>query len=98
MQTNSIEESAAPVFDSLRLRPEVLKSLHEIGYKTMFPIQAQAIPPLMEAKDVIGQAHTGSGKTAAYAIPIIEKVDGKKPYVQALVVVPTRELSSPGYR
>jgi ATP-dependent RNA helicase DeaD len=93
MQTNSIEESAAPVFDSLRLRPEVLKSLHEIGYKTMFPIQAQAIPPLMEGKDVIGQAHTGSGKTAAYAIPIIEKVDGKKPYVQALVVVPTRELA-----
>jgi ATP-dependent RNA helicase DeaD len=59
----------------------------------MFPIQEQAIPALLEGKDVIGQAHTGSGKTAAFAIPIIEKVDQSKPYVQALVVVPTRELA-----
>jgi ATP-dependent RNA helicase DeaD len=59
----------------------------------MFPIQEQAIPPLLEGKDVIGQAHTGSGKTAAFSIPLIEKLDGSKPYVQALVVVPTRELA-----
>ncbi len=80
-------------FDTLKISPAVLKSLNEIGYKSMFPIQAEAIPPMLLGKDVIGQAHTGSGKTAAYAIPIIEKVDGTKPYVQSLVVVPTRELA-----
>src|SRR5579872_3775732 len=101
MQTNDVQEkkaaspNEAPVssFDSLGIAPEVLRSLNEIGYKSTFPIQAEAIPPLLKGRDVIGQAHTGSGKTAAYAIPVIEKVDGTKPYVQALVVVPTRELA-----
>ncbi|MHB8565805.1 MAG: DEAD/DEAH box helicase [Nitrososphaerales archaeon] len=80
-------------FDTLNIHPEVLKSLREIGYKEMFPIQAAAIPPLMEGKDVLGQAHTGSGKTAAYALPILQKINATKRYVQALVVVPTRELA-----
>ncbi len=81
------------MFENLKLRPEVIRSLREIGYKTMFPIQAQAIPPLLEGKDIIGQAHTGSGKTAAFALAILEKVDGAKQYLQALVIVPTRELA-----
>ncbi len=93
MQIESTESKEGPTFDHLNLRPEVARSLREIGYKTMFPIQAQAIPPLLEGKDVIGQAHTGSGKTAAFALPIIEKIDHAKQYVQALVVVPTRELA-----
>lgn len=102
MQTNDVEsnivppkenDSAVPRFESLGIGQEILRSLNEIGYSRMFPIQAEAIPPLLKGKDVIGQAHTGSGKTAAYAIPAIEKVDGTKPYVQALVVVPTRELA-----
>lgn len=93
MEERQVTERPILGFESLNIRPEVLRSLNEIGYKQMFPIQAEAIPPLLESKDVIGQAHTGSGKTAAYAIPIIEKVDGTKPYVQALVVVPTRELA-----
>src|SRR5579872_2129803 len=93
MQTNTVEQATGQDFDGLKLKPEILRSLREIGYKSMFPIQAEAIPPAMEGKDVIGQAHTGSGKTAAYALPIIQKVDGSKPYVQALVVVPTRELA-----
>ncbi len=99
MQTKNVEaseivpEPTVSRFDTLKIKPEVLRSLNEIGYKGMFPIQAEAIPPLLEGKDVIGQAHTGSGKTATYAIPIIEKVDGTKAYVQALVVVPTRELA-----
>jgi ATP-dependent RNA helicase DeaD len=97
LQTNSVEENVSEKptvgFGQLKVKPEVLRSLNEIGYKSMFPIQAEAIPPLLEGKDVIGQAHTGSGKTAAYAIPAIEKVDGTKPYVQGLVVVPTRELA-----
>jgi len=101
MQTNDIQENKSmpenattvSSFDTIGIAPEILRSLNEIGYKTMFPIQAEAIPPLLKGKDVIGQAHTGSGKTAAYAIPVIEKVDGTKPYVQSLVVVPTRELA-----
>jgi ATP-dependent RNA helicase DeaD len=93
MQIESTENKEGPAFDNLKLRPEVARSLREIGYKTMFPIQAQAIPPLLEGKDVIGQAHTGSGKTAAFALPIIEKIDGAKQYLQALVLVPTRELA-----
>jgi ATP-dependent RNA helicase DeaD len=100
MQTNDVEDrsiakdqTAGPSFNSLTIAQPILRSLNEIGYKTMFPIQAEAIPPLLHAKDVIGQAHTGSGKTAAYAIPMLERLDGTKPYVQALVVVPTRELA-----
>lgn len=93
MQMENSESKENPSFETLKLRNEVLRSLREIGYGTMFPIQAQAIPPLLQGKDVIGQAHTGSGKTAAFAIPIIEKIDQSKPYVQALVVVPTRELA-----
>lgn len=102
MQANNVEEQSNPVhseerpssgFDSIGVRPDILRSLNEVGYKRMFPIQAEAIPPLLEGRDVIGQAHTGSGKTAAYAIPIIEKVEGTKSYVQALVIVPTRELA-----
>jgi ATP-dependent RNA helicase DeaD len=80
-------------FDSLRLRTELIRAIREAQYDWMFPIQEQAIPPLLEGRDVIGQAHTGSGKTAAFSIPMIEKLDASKPYVQALVVVPTRELA-----
>ena len=90
---NTEKKEQGPAFDELKLRPEVIRSLREIGYKSMFPIQAQAIPPLLEGKDVIGQAHTGSGKTAAFALAMIEKIDGTKQYLQALVIVPTRELA-----
>lgn len=90
--SNQTEVSSAG-FETLHMRPEIARSLREIGYLTMFPIQAGAIPPLQQGKDVIGQAHTGSGKTAAYALPILEKADGSKPYIQALIVVPTRELA-----
>ena len=90
---NTEKKIEGPSFEELKLRPEVTRSLKEIGYKTMFPIQAQAIPPLLEGKDVIGQAHTGSGKTAAFALAIIEKIDATKQYLQALILVPTRELA-----
>jgi ATP-dependent RNA helicase DeaD len=80
-------------FQDLHLHPELIRALRDAGYATMFPIQEQAIPPLLERRDLIGQAHTGSGKTAAFSIPMIQKLDEKKPYVQALVIVPTRELA-----
>jgi len=72
---------------------EVLKSIQELGYETLFPIQAQAIMPLLEGKDVIGQAQTGTGKTAAFGLPMVERLDPQFRRVQGIVLVPTRELA-----
>jgi ATP-dependent RNA helicase DeaD len=72
---------------------EVLRSIEELGFENLFPIQAQAIRPLLEGKDVIGQAQTGTGKTAAFGVPMVERLDPKDKRVQGLVLVPTRELA-----
>jgi len=61
-------------FEDLPLTPEVMKGIEELGFSNLFPIQAQAIIPLLEGKDVIGQAQTGTGKTAAFGIPMVERV------------------------
>ncbi len=79
-------------FADLGLAPELLQALHDVGYETPSPIQELAIPPLLEGKDVIGQAQTGSGKTAAFGLPMIQYVDPSEQEVQALVLTPTREL------
>src|SRR5256714_9174481 len=79
-------------FADLGLGPEILESLHDVGYEAPSPIQEQAIPPLLEGKDVIGQAQTCSGKTAAFGLPMIEYVDPTEDEPQALVLTPTREL------
>ncbi len=79
-------------FNELGLRSELLKVVDEIGFKETFPIQAQAIPLMLKGKDVIGQAHTGTGKTAAFSLPILQKIDPNVP-IQALIVTPTRELA-----
>ena len=63
-----------------------------LGYEDPTPIQEQAIPALLEGRDVIGQAQTGTGKTAAFGLPLLEFVDPRDPEVQALVLTPTREL------
>jgi ATP-dependent RNA helicase DeaD len=80
-------------FKDLPLSMEVLKSVKELGYETLFPIQAQAIMPLLEGKDVIGQAQTGTGKTAAFGLPMVERLDPQVHKVQGLILVPTRELA-----
>jgi ATP-dependent RNA helicase DeaD len=80
-------------FEDLPLSPEVIKSIEDIGFNTLFPIQAQAIIPLLEGKDVIGQAKTGTGKTAAFGIPMVERVNPKNKRIQGIVLVPTRELA-----
>jgi ATP-dependent RNA helicase DeaD len=67
-------------------------ALHDVGYEVPSPIQEQAIPPLLEGKDVIGQAQTGSGKTAAFGLPMIQYIDPALDELQALVLTPTREL------
>ena len=80
-------------FEDLALSPQVMKAVDELGFTELFPIQAQAIIPLLEGKDVIGQAQTGTGKTAAFGIPMIERLDAQSKLVQALVLTPTRELA-----
>ncbi|MGI8731320.1 MAG: DEAD/DEAH box helicase [Solirubrobacteraceae bacterium] len=79
-------------FADLGLSDSTLNALRDVGYEQPSPIQEQAIPPMLEGRDVIGQAQTGSGKTAAFGLPIIEYVDPSEPDVQALVLTPTREL------
>ena len=64
-----------------------------MGFEDMFPIQAEAIAPILQGRDIIGQAHTGSGKTLAYALPILERIESRDHGLQALVLVPTRELA-----
>src|SRR5512133_4345190 len=81
-------------FKDLPLNPEVLKSITELGFDTLFPIQAQAIVPLLEGKDVIGQAQTGTGKTAAFGVPMVQNLNRDIRGVQGLVMVPTRELAN----
>src|SRR3954468_3720454 len=79
-------------FADLGLSAPVLQALEDVGYEKPSPIQEQAVPPLLEGRDVIGQAQTGSGKTAAFGLPMIEYVDPEEEAVQALVLTPTREL------
>jgi ATP-dependent RNA helicase DeaD len=79
-------------FDELGLAPDILAAIHDVGYESPSPIQEQAIPPLLEGLDVIGQAQTGSGKTAAFGLPMLQYVETGEDDVQGLVLTPTREL------
>ncbi len=81
------------LFSELGLSPEVLKAIDKLGFEQASPIQAEAIPVLMAGRDAVGQSQTGSGKTAAFAVPTIEKVDPNLRAVQALILCPTRELA-----
>ncbi|WP_373001674.1 ATP-dependent RNA helicase DbpA [Sulfurimonas sp.] len=80
-------------FSNLPLSKEMLHNLNEIGYKEMTPIQAEALPHILDGKDVIAQAKTGSGKTAAFGIGLLTKLQVKKFRVQSLILCPTRELA-----
>jgi ATP-dependent RNA helicase DeaD len=80
-------------FKDLPLRLEVMKGIEDLGFEELFPIQAQAIMPLLEGRDVIGQAQTGTGKTAAFGVPMVEKLNPEIRKVQGLILVPTRELA-----
>jgi len=80
-------------FDEMNLSPVVLNALQNVGYKTPTPIQAVTIPHLIQEKDMIGQARTGTGKTAAFALPLLSRIDLKNKRPQVLVLTPTRELA-----
>ncbi len=85
--------SQTPTFQDLQLSPEVLKAIEKTGYETPSPIQAQIIPFILQGRDVLGQAQTGTGKTAAFALPILSRIKLKQKSPQVLVLAPTRELA-----
>ena len=90
-------EPSTPVtplgFDGLGLADAVLAAVREVGYESPSPIQRAAIPPLLEGRDLLGQAQTGTGKTAAFALPLLSRLDVKLAEPQLLVLTPTRELA-----
>ncbi|MBV8349557.1 MAG: DEAD/DEAH box helicase, partial [Mycolicibacterium sp.] len=83
----------AAVFADLQIHPSVLRAIDDVGYESPSAIQAATIPAMMAGSDVVGLAQTGTGKTAAFAIPILSKIDTKSTTTQALVLTPTRELA-----
>ncbi|MDT8375248.1 MAG: DEAD/DEAH box helicase [Mariprofundaceae bacterium] len=87
------KNNAQTTFSELNLIPEVLRVLNEVGYETPTPIQARIIPFMMDGRDVLGQAQTGTGKTAAFALPILSRIDLSQHEPQVLVLAPTRELA-----
>ena len=80
-------------FITLNLRPELMRAVSELGYLEPTPIQSAIIPLMLGGADVIGQAQTGTGKTAAFALPILNNLKPGVKYIQALVMCPTRELA-----
>ena len=86
-------EEILTTFAELNLDPAINKVIKEVGYETPSPIQARSIPPLLEGRDLLGQAQTGTGKTAAFALPLLSRLDLKKKIPQILVLTPTRELA-----
>jgi ATP-dependent RNA helicase DeaD len=89
---NDEPEEQAPAFRALGLSEPVMRAIIEAGFEAPTPIQEQSIPILLQGHDLIGQAQTGTGKTAAFALPMAEKLDSKQPHPQAIVLLPTREL------
>jgi len=80
-------------FAQLALAPAIFKVIDEVGYEVPSPIQAQSIPPLLAGRDLLGQAQTGTGKTAAFSLPLLSRLDPSLKYPQILVLTPTRELA-----
>ena len=91
--SNAAAPSEPIAFRSLGLSDALLETLAEVGYETPSPIQAATIPPLLAGRDMLGQAQTGTGKTAAFALPILSRLDLSRTKPQALVLAPTRELA-----
>lgn len=93
MPDNASSTGNLPQFSELALPDALLKALATVGYETPSPIQARTIPPLLAGRDVLGQAQTGTGKTAAFALPLLARIDLARAVPQLLVLAPTRELA-----
>ena len=89
----SEENTPQITFSDLNLPEPILKAITEIGYEQPSPIQAESIPPLVDGRDLLGQAQTGTGKTAAFALPLLSNIDPKNKEPQLLILAPTRELA-----
>ena len=88
-----MSENTTPGFSEIALQAPLLKALKTLGYEQPTAIQAQAIPLLLDGRDLLGQAQTGTGKTAAFALPLLSRLDLKLQAPQVLVLTPTRELA-----
>ena len=97
-EAESVAQSAGTGFASLGLSDALLTAVESLGYMAPTPIQAQTIPLLLEGRDLLGQAQTGTGKTAAFALPLLQRIDLSKKQPQVLVLAPTRELAIPSRR
>ncbi|WP_286994080.1 DEAD/DEAH box helicase, partial [Shewanella sp.] len=93
MSNSDTKPNPSMAFSTLKLKPELLENLSSMGYNEMTPIQAQSLPPILAGQDVIGQGKTGSGKTAAFGLGLLNKLDVKRFRIQTLVLCPTRELA-----
>nr|WP_285032817.1 DEAD/DEAH box helicase [Mycolicibacterium sp. lyk4-40-TYG-92] len=91
--TSETSADAEVTFADLNIRPEVLRALTDVGYESPSPIQAATIPAMLSGSDVVGLAQTGTGKTAAFAVPVLSKIDPTSRNTQCLVLAPTRELA-----
>ena len=80
-------------FEELEINPQIIRAVEDMGFEEATPIQSQAIPVMMSGVDMIGQAQTGTGKTAAFGIPLLQKVDPENRKLQAIILCPTRELA-----
>ena len=93
MTADKIIKQESTTFADLNLTREMQRAIADMGFEEPTPIQSRAILPIMEGKDVIGHAYTGTGKTAAYGIPTLEKIDPKDHRIQSIILCPTRELA-----
>ena len=93
MSATSSDQNSEITFQQLNLSGPLLEAVQGAGYVTATPIQARAIPPLLEGRDVLGQAQTGTGKTAAFAVPMLQAIDLEQQVTQVVVLTPTRELA-----
>ena len=91
MQTTT---ETLPAFELLGLAPELIDAIRDAGYREPTPIQAQAIPLALRGRDLIGLAQTGTGKTAAFTLPIVQRLLGGPRRLRALILTPTRELAA----
>jgi len=89
----TVHSEASARFGDLPLRPETLRAIHRLGWTQPTPIQTRVIPLMDSGQDLVGQAQTGSGKTGAFGIPLVERLEPAVPTLQALILVPTRELA-----
>jgi ATP-dependent RNA helicase DeaD len=87
------EKKTIMLFSELNLKPEILKALDEMGYSELTPIQGKTFEPILSGRDLLARAETGSGKTAACGIPLVQRIDPSVKAIQALILVPTRELA-----